>query len=61
MSNYQNYLIQTALDAHNKSREQLGAPPLKHNPDLSKTALKKGLNIWIIIISLNSRVYSIFK
>ena len=40
MSNYQNYLIQTALDAHNKLREQHGAPPLKHNPDLSKTALK---------------------
>ena len=38
MSNYQNYLIQTALDAHNKLREQHGAPPLKHNPDLSKTA-----------------------
>jgi hypothetical protein len=40
MSNYQNYLIQTALDAHNKLGEQHVAPPLKHNPDLSKTALK---------------------
>jgi hypothetical protein len=40
MSNYQNYLIQTAKNANNKLREQHGAPPLKHNPDLSKTALK---------------------
>jgi hypothetical protein len=40
MSNFQEYVINTALDAHNKLREQHGAPPLKHNPDLSKTALK---------------------
>ena len=34
----QNYLIETALNAHNNYRLLHGAPSLKHNPELSKIA-----------------------
>jgi uncharacterized protein YkwD len=50
MSNFQEYLINTALDAHNKLREQHRLPPLKHNPDLSKTALK-----WVEYLANNNK------
>ena len=38
-------MIQTALVAHNKLREQHGTPPLKHNPEISKIALKWAENL----------------
>ena len=45
MSDLQSYLIKTAVEAHNNYRQLHGAPPLKHNPALSKIALEwaKGL------------------